>query len=127
VIVLLDTHVLVWWMVAAERLSPNATHIIADRDNQIFVSAASAWELAIKVKSGKFRPSSILDELPEVLAKESFSELGISMGMSIRAGLLPPHHRDPFDRMLAAQAQELNIPILSADLLFDRYGIKRLW
>jgi PIN domain nuclease of toxin-antitoxin system len=114
-------------MMAAQRLSPTATKIIAERENKILVSAASAWELAIKVKSGKFQPSSILDELASALAKESFSELGISLTMSIRAGLLPAHHRDPFDRMLAAQAQELNVPILSADPLFDRYGIKRLW
>jgi PIN domain nuclease of toxin-antitoxin system len=127
VIILLDTHVLVWWMVDATRLSSIATDTIADRDNKIFVSSASAWELAIKVNSGKFRPASIVNDLQTVLARESFSELGISMDMGIRAGLLPPYHRDPFDRMLAAQAQELNIPILSSDLLFDRYGIKRVW
>jgi PIN domain nuclease of toxin-antitoxin system len=127
VIVLLDTHVLVWWMTAAKRLSSSAREILADRENQILISAATAWELAIKAKTGKFHPSSVLDDLPAVLVKESFSELGISMGMAIRAGLLPPHHRDPFDRMLAAQAQELNIPILSGDVLFDRYGINRLW
>lgn len=85
------------------------------------------WELAIKVNVGKFKPSSILDGLDRLMQQEAFSELPITLEMAVRAGLLPVHHRDPFDRMLVAQAQSLNIPILSADAFLDRYDVKRLW
>lgn len=85
------------------------------------------WEIAIKVGVGKMKPRSILQDLDRVLAEEAFSELPITLGAAVRAGLLPLHHRDPFDRLLVAQAQSLNVPILSADGVLDLYDIKRLW
>lgn len=125
--VLLDTHVVVWWMEDASRLSRRAHTILANRDNSILISAAVGWELAIKVNLGKLKPPSILDGLDRLLAREAFSELPITLETAVRAGLLPPHHRDPFDRILVAQAQSLKIPILSADAILDRYDVKRLW
>jgi PIN domain nuclease of toxin-antitoxin system len=125
--VLLDTHALVWWMEDASRLSRRAATVIANTANRIFISAAVGWELSIKVSTGKMKPASILDDLERELEKESFVQLPITLEMAIRAGSLPPHHRDPFDRMLVAQAQLLRIPVVSADALLDNYQIKRLW
>jgi len=124
---LLDTHVLVWWLEDATRLSQRAVAILANRDNSILISAAVGWEIAFKVSVGKMEPRSILHGLDRVLDRQSFSELPITLEAAIRAGLLPLHHRDPFDRLLVAQAQSLNIPILSADALLDPYDVNRLW
>jgi len=124
---LLDTHVVVWWLEDAGRLSRRASTLLGNLDNSILISAAVGWELSIKVNLGKFRPSSILDGLDRLMQQQAFSELPISLEMAVRAGLLPAHHRDPFDRMLVAQAQSLNIPILSADAILDRYDVKRVW
>jgi PIN domain nuclease of toxin-antitoxin system len=124
---LLDTHVVVWWLEGADRLSRRASTLLRNLDNSILISAAVGWELATKVNLGKFKPSSILDGLDRLMQQQAFSELPITLEMAVRAGLLPTHHRDPFDRMLVAQAQSLNIPILSADAMLDRYDVKRLW
>ncbi len=91
------------------------------------ISAAVGWELAIKVSIGKMKPRSTLDGLDRVLKEESFSEVPIALETAVRAGLLARHHRDPFDRVLVAQAQSLAVPILSADAVFDMYDIRRLW
>jgi PIN domain nuclease of toxin-antitoxin system len=125
--VLLDTHVLVWWLEDANRLSRRAATILANCDNGILVSAVVGWEIAIKVRAGKIEPPSIIQGLDRVLERQSFSELPITLDMAVRAGLLPLHHRDPFDRLLVAQAQLLSVPILSADAVLDRYDVKRLW
>lgn len=118
---------MVWWLEDANRLSRRASTILANRDNEILISAVVGWELAIKANLGKLKPASILDGLDCILEQEAFSELSITLEMAVRAGLLPSHHRDPFDRMLVAQARSLNIPILSSDAIFDRYDVKRLW
>jgi PIN domain nuclease of toxin-antitoxin system len=125
--ILLDTHALIWWFGNESKLSRRASSIIANQNNTILVSAAIAWELAIKVNLGKFDALSLTTELPRFTEEEGFEELPISMEQAVRAGLLPLHHRDPFDRLLVAQAQALNAPILSADTLLDRYDVKRLW
>jgi PIN domain nuclease of toxin-antitoxin system len=125
--ILLDTHVVVWWLEDAGRLSRRAVTVLENRDNQVLISAAVGWELAIKMNVGKLKPRSILDGLDRILEQQEFSELPISLEMAVLAGLLPPHHRDPFDRMLVAQAQSLKVPILSADAILDRYDVKRLW
>jgi PIN domain nuclease of toxin-antitoxin system len=125
--VLLDTHALVWWLEDAGRLSRRAATILANLDNSIRVSAVVGWEIAIKVSAGKMQPRSIIQRLDRVLAQQSFSELPITLAAAVRAGLLPTHHRDPFDRLLVAQAQSLNLPILSADRILDQYEVKRLW
>jgi PIN domain nuclease of toxin-antitoxin system len=125
--VLLDTHVVIWWLQDADRLSKRAYEILADLDNDILISAAVGWELAIKVSAGKMKPRSILDGFDRMLERESFSELPITLDLGVRAGLLPLHHRDPFDRMLIAQALTENIPLVSNDRAFDGYGVNRLW
>ncbi len=125
--VLLDTHALVWWMSDAPKLSKRASSVVANTSNTILVSAATAWELAIKVNLGKLDALPLVMELARHTEEEGFTELPISMEQAVRAGLLPSHHGDPFDRLLVAQAQALNVPILSADEVLDRYDIKRIW
>jgi len=111
----------------AGRLSKRAATILAKPDNGILISAAVGWEIAIKVNAGKMEPRSLIEGLGRVLELQSFSELPITLDTAVRAGLLPPHHRDPFDRMLVAQAQSLSISILSADSVLDRYEVQRVW
>jgi PIN domain nuclease of toxin-antitoxin system len=125
--ILLDTHALVWWLSSDGRLSGEASRILKDTDNEILVSAAVGWEMSIKVNLGKIEPAALLEQLEVNLAQEAFSELPITMTHAIRAGLLPLHHRDPFDRLLAAQAQVLDLPILSADRVLDHYAVRRIW
>jgi PIN domain nuclease of toxin-antitoxin system len=125
--ILLDTHALIWWFGNEAKLSRRASSMIANQNNTVLVSAAIAWELAIKVNLGKFDALSLTSELPRYTEEEGFEALPISLEQAIRAGLLPLHHRDPFDRLLVAQAQALNAPILSADTVLDQYDVKRIW
>src|SRR6202049_3176309 len=113
--VLLDTPALFWWFSDAAKLSKRAGSILADSKNTILVSAATAWELAIKVNLGKIDALSLVTELGRHADEEGFIELPINIEHATRAGLLPLHHRDPFDRLLVAQAQTMNVPILSGD------------
>ena len=124
---LLDTHALVWWFSEPGRLSKRAASIVANTSNEILVSAATAWELAIKVKLGKVDALPLLADLTVQLAQEGFEQLPITISQATRAGLLPLHHRDLFDRLLVAQSLELDVAILSADKSLDRYDINRLW
>jgi PIN domain nuclease of toxin-antitoxin system len=125
---LLDTHALLWWLSDEPALTRAARGIIADTKNLILVSAASAWEIATKVRLGKLPTAADLaDDFTGYLEREGFQMLAISWDHAIRAGLLPGPHRDPFDRILIAQAQAENIPILSNEILFDTYGVRRLW
>jgi PIN domain nuclease of toxin-antitoxin system len=125
--VIVDTHALVWAFNEPKRLSKRAISILTDTSNTILVSAAVAWELSIKVNLGKLDALPLLAGLTQRLQREGFTELPISVAQATRAGLLPLHHRDPLDRLLVAQAQDLGVPILSADSSLDRYDIKRLW
>jgi PIN domain nuclease of toxin-antitoxin system len=125
--VILDTHAFLWWVNEPNRLSKRAHSILTNTDNAILVSAAVAWELSIKVNLGKLDALALLTGLTARLQKEGFTELPVSIAHATRAGLLPLHHRNPFDRLLVAQAQDLGIPILSADELLDRYDVKRVW
>ncbi|HEX6502772.1 MAG TPA: type II toxin-antitoxin system VapC family toxin [Terriglobales bacterium] len=125
--VLFDTHAFVWWLENSERLSKKARSTIEDHGTTMLVSAASAWELAIKANIGKLNSLSLVVDMPRHVHEESFEELSISVEHAARAGLLPLHHRDPFDRLLVAQAQALNVPILSADSVLDQYDVQRLW
>lgn len=125
--ILLDTHVVIWWLEESDRLSRRAVSILANKKNMLLVSPASAWELSIKVNLGKIIATDILTDLENELSKGEFAELAIDVRQAIRAGSLPQHHRDPFDRLLVAQAQSLNLPILSADKLLDNYGVQRIW
>jgi PIN domain nuclease of toxin-antitoxin system len=125
--ILLDTHILIWSMVEPDRLSHRARLAVENPKNRVLISAAVAWELSIKVKAGKFSPVSIIDKLDRLLRQAAFLELPITIEHATRAGSLALHHRDPFDRLLIAQALSLQIPIVSADAIIDKYGVERLW
>jgi PIN domain nuclease of toxin-antitoxin system len=122
-----DSHVLLWWFSRSRQLSEPARRSMADPENRVYVSAAVAWELAIKVNLGKLDARNFVAGLPAFLHEEGFHRLAISTDHALRAGLLPLHHTDPFDRMLVAQAQALNCPMVSADARLDRYGVRRIW
>ncbi len=125
---LLDTHSLLWWLTDDPALSKKARRVIEESGNEILVSAASAWEIATKVRLGKLPTATDLAAHFEAqIALEGFRSLPISLHHAIRAGFLPAHHKDPFDRMLIAQAQAENIPIISNEELFDSYGVRRIW
>lgn len=124
---LADTHTLLWWFALDEKLSAAARDVLGDTDNIVYVSAGVAWELAIKTASGKLDAQAILSDFHGLLFQRGFRRLAISTDHALRAGLLPMLHRDPFDRILVAQAQALNSPVVSADAIFDRYGVRRIW
>lgn len=126
--VLLDTHALLWWLSDDAKLSRRARIVISATSNTVFVSAASAWEIATKVRLGKL-PSGVelASDFDGHMEREGFLSLQISVEHAVRAGLLPGEHRDPFDRMLIAQAQAENLQLVSKEELFDGYGVRRLW
>jgi PIN domain nuclease of toxin-antitoxin system len=124
---LLDTHVLLCWITKPKLLSPSLREFLDDRANDLLLSVATPWELAIKTNSGKLDARQILREIEFGQLKVEFHILHAEVSQVIRAGLLPLHHRDPFDRLLAAQALELDIPIVSRDKIFDSYGVRRIW
>ena len=124
---LLDTHTLLWWFSDDPALSEKARRAIAKAGNEIIISAVSAWEIAIKHKAGKLEAQPLLDKFADELAEEGFGVLPISLDHAIRAGSLVEHHKDPFDRMLVAQAQAEHLPIVSNDPVFDSYGVRRIW
>jgi PIN domain nuclease of toxin-antitoxin system len=119
---------LLWWLSDDPALTKPARKIIAEIRNVVFVSAASAWEIATKVRLGKLATAAdLVADFTGHLEREGFQILAISGEHAIRAGLLPGAHKDPFDRMLIAQAQAENMPIVSNEALFDTYGVRRLW
>jgi PIN domain nuclease of toxin-antitoxin system len=125
--VLLDIHVLLWWLEGGNKLSRRARHVIQDQETTVLVSAVSAWEIAIKSEGGKLEAGPLVTDFQKELGREGFAELPISAQHAIRAGILKGPHRDPFDRMLIAQAQAENVPVISKDKLFDDYGVRRIW
>lgn len=126
--VLLDTHALLWWLAGDKRLSKRARTIVADEENEIFVSAASAWEVATKHRIGKLAEAGPLAvHFAREVRQQGFSELPISLDHAQVAGSLRGEHRDPFDRMLVAQAREEKMALLSNDEVFDGLGVERVW
>jgi PIN domain nuclease of toxin-antitoxin system len=125
---LLDTHALLWWLAGDAALSMPARTAIEDTDNNVFVSAASAWEIATKFRLGKLPGASIAaSDLAGVVAAQGFLRLPISFAHGQAAGALPGPHKDPFDRMLMAQAMLDNMVLVSNEQRFDAYGVRRLW
>jgi len=125
---LLDTHTFFWWISGSSRLSLPARQAIADDDNDVLISAASAWEIATKYRLGKLPSARELAlDIGGAIAAQNFEELPISVEDAVRAGSLPGPHRDPFDRMLIAQALAHSLLFVSNESLFDRYGVRRLW
>jgi PIN domain nuclease of toxin-antitoxin system len=126
--VLLDTHVLLWAALSPQALTPAASTIIADENNETLISAASAWEIATKVRTGKLPGAERLEqELLDLVEQAGYTLLAIDASDALRAGRLPGEHRDPFDRMLAAQALSADIPVLSADPKLDLFQVRRIW
>jgi PIN domain nuclease of toxin-antitoxin system len=125
---LLDTHTLLWWLNDDPALTKPARKVISETSNVIYVSAASAWEIATKVRLGKLsQAEDLASDFIAYMEREGFTILAITGDHAIRAGLLPGPHKDPFDRMLIAQAQAENLPIISNEIIFDRYGVRRIW
>lgn len=126
--VLLDTHALLWWLNGRDRLGANAKTTIENATNTVLVSPVSAWEITTKYRIGKLpEVAPIIENLAEVIAAEGFGTLSISLLHAHRAGLLPGEHRDPFDRMLIAQALTENIPIATNEVMFEQFGVRRVW
>ena len=125
---LLDTHALLWWLDGSRRLSRKARAAIGDEATSVFVSAASAWEITTKARLGKLPGAvDVAADVAGCMAGQGFSAMDITILHAQRAGRLPGDHRDPFDRMLIAQAQLEDLPILSDDDVFDGYGVTRFW
>ena len=126
--VLLDTHTLLWWLDGDRRLSRRARNAIGAEGNTVLVSAASAWEISTKVRLGKLPGAiEVAAELPAILRRQNFDSLPIAIVHALRAGNLPGPHRDPFDRMLIAQAQDEDLALVSNERVFDAYGVRRVW
>lgn len=120
---LLDTHALLWWQQGDRRLSPVARRAISDADS-VQVSAAALWEIVIKAQLGKIEAS--LDAVFD-LSADGFRELPIRGIHARAAGELPPHHKDPFDRMIAAQAQVEDLTLVTSNPIFTAYGVRTLY
>ena len=125
---LLDTHALLWWVADSRRLSATAHGLIADETNSLFVSAASAWEIATTHRIGKLpEAAGMALDVAGAIAGQGFEELPITVADAERSGRLPGPHGDPFDRMLIAQARSRELALVSNDRAFDDYGVTRLW
>ena len=120
---LLDTHVFLWWLADSPDLAESAAAAIGDIRNDVFVSAATGWEIAIKRAAGKLRAPDNLDGLVE---ESGFLPLPMTFFHGEQAGALPMHHKDPFDRMLVAQAQAEGLVIVTKDPWIARYGVRTL-
>jgi PIN domain nuclease of toxin-antitoxin system len=125
---LLDTHALLWWLAEPSRLSGAASAAIAESSNQVFVSSATAWELATKVRLGKLEITEpLLSDLPCLLAAQGFELLSVDLRHGLRAGGYPQAHRDPFDRLLVAQAELESLTLVSIDAALRDFPCRLLW
>jgi PIN domain nuclease of toxin-antitoxin system len=122
---LLDTSCWLWMTAAPERLSTATRDLLLDERTELYLSAASAWEMAIKHGLGKLQlPAPLEHYLPSRLAAFRTTPLAVEHAHALRVAVLPAHHRDPFDRLLIAQAQIESLAILTSDRLFDRYDVE---
>jgi PIN domain nuclease of toxin-antitoxin system len=125
---LVDTHAFLWAVLSPEKLSDRARSVFTDRQAELLVSIATPWEMAIKAGIGKLENGAeILDNFENRVTASGYRILETSIEHTIRSGYLPRYHKDPFDRLLIAQALDLNVPILSRDDIFDLYGVQRIW
>lgn len=121
---LVDTHAVLWWLTDDPALSPTAREALADPATEPLVSAASIWEIAIKRSLGKLAAP---DDLPGRIAGEGFAGLPVSAEHAWHVRTLPPHHDDPFDRLLIAQALVERLPVITTDARFGAYGVDARW
>ena len=125
---LLDTHALLWFISEDQKLSDRAHQLILDSNSEIFLSIASLWEIAIKVNIGKLALDKPFNQLfPDEIDSHGIEILDITIDSLVQLTALPPHHRDPFDRLIIAQALVENFPIISVDRNFDPYNVVREW
>jgi PIN domain nuclease of toxin-antitoxin system len=125
---ILDTHTFLWFITGDPRLSRSAERLIEDARYDVLLSVASIWEIAIKVATGRLSlPLPINTLLPQQIAENEITIFPIEVEHALEVAGLPLYHRDPFDRMLVAQALTEQLPILSADATLDQYGIQRVW
>ncbi len=125
---LLDTHTLLWWFDDDSKLSANARGVIAQTANSIMVSSASGWEIATKFRLGKLPGAQVLmPDIDACVRKAGFTPLPIDMRHAQRAGTWPQAHRDPFDRMLAAQSSIENVPLITCDQALQAFGVAIYW
>ncbi|MGE0387501.1 MAG: type II toxin-antitoxin system VapC family toxin [Gammaproteobacteria bacterium] len=126
--ILLDTHVFLWWVEGDRELPRRARAAIVEPDNECFLSIASAWELTIKAALGKLRLAvPVRRYVADHLAANAFSLLPVDLAHLGRLEGLPAHHGDPFDRLLVAQALEEELTVVTADPVFRKYGVRKLW
>jgi PIN domain nuclease of toxin-antitoxin system len=117
---LIDTHILLWWIFNDPKLNNDCRNIIRNPDNTVIVSSASAWEIATKCRIGKLpEAKQIVEQYSQILRQAKFNELAIATDHALRAGSLPIAHRDPFDRMIMAQAEIENLPVITYDAAFQ--------
>ena len=125
---LLDTHVFLWWNEASPRLSPRASELLSDQTNSLFLSVASAWEIVLKVHVGKLKlPSTAAAYIPARLAHYGIGAIPVSLAHVLAAEPLPVHHRDPFDRILVAQAQVERLAVVTHDPQILKYDVETVW
>ena len=125
---LLDTHAFIWWVTNDPQLSVNARNVIADSGNILLLSVVSAWEIVIKNKLGKLTlPEPVEQYIPSRLVSNRFESLPIQMSHVLQVGSLPNIHRDPFDRILIAQSQVENLPIVTIDQQITQYLVQTIW
>jgi PIN domain nuclease of toxin-antitoxin system len=126
--VLLDTHTFLWWIMDDPQLSSRAREIMEAGDTEVFLSAASGWEIAIKSRLGRLKlPADLHSFMAEQLRINAIQVLPIQMAHALHVATLPDHHRDPFDRMLVAQSQLERLPILTGDPLIAQYAVPVIW
>ncbi|AFY73531.1 hypothetical protein Syn7502_01463 [Synechococcus sp. PCC 7502] len=126
--ILLDTHTFLWWVADDPKLSVNAKAIIANPDNDVYFSVVSAWEIIIKVGTGKLTLSEAPETyIPSRVASNQFEILPVQMSHILRVNSLPNFHKDPFDRLLIAQSMEENLLIVTIDNLIIQYPVKSIW
>jgi len=125
---LLDTGVWLWSLWAQERIAPKAHDVLADLSQQVFLSAVTSWEIAIKSAAGKLTlPEPAVSYVPRRMADQGLRPLPVSHAHALAVAALPPHHRDPFDRLLIAQARLEGMTLISSDRIFERYPVQLLW
>ena len=124
---LLDTHTFLWLLRAPEMLPAKVRDIAADRSKTLVLSVVTPWEMAIKATTGKLNAAEVLDNFELLVVQAGYRLLETTVRQVIRGGQLPLHHKDPFDRLLVAQALDLHIPFISSDPIFDSYNVNRVW
>lgn len=126
--VLLDTHAFLWWLVDDPRLSATARKILAGGHSELFLSAASAWEIAIKARLGRLSlPEGLSSYMADQLRANRITSLPVSVDHALYVRHLPDHHRDPFDRLLVAQSIIENLPLVTKDRILAKYDLEVVW